>query len=255
MPTSAPAALTPNVTRSEVVVHAPSLRLNEPTPVAPLPWSSSSHSDTEVPVVLGRSEPVTSTPFAPVAAPVRLDAREELRIITVPRLDRPKTLLTGGPAIRLRSEAAAASAPPDRMRAPQTALAVAASAHTRAEFAPDERVAASPHHHELVMHAGDETRAEAPSVELAQMRLAGVEPARLLTALDRGASTRRATARELGESSPLERVVQVRIGTVEIHAATIAPVPQTTAPPAAALTLPAGFDDVVSLRTYAPWKW
>ena len=105
------------------------------------------------------------------------------------------------------------------------------------------------------MHAGDETRAEAPSVELAQMRLAGVEPARLLTALDRGASTRRATARELGESSPLERVVQVRIGTVEIHAATIAPVPQTTAPPAAALTLPAGFDDVVSLRTYAPWKW
>jgi len=53
-----------------------------------------------------------------------------------------------------------------------------------------------------------------------------------------------------------ERVVQVRIGAIEIHA----PMPPPAPPAPAAVPLPravprGGFDDFARLRSYAPWEW
>ena len=53
-----------------------------------------------------------------------------------------------------------------------------------------------------------------------------------------------------------DRVVEVRIGAVEIHAASPSEPPQQAVPaPARAERPPTGFDEFVRLRTYAPWQW
>ena len=65
-------------------------------------------------------------------------------------------------------------------------------------------------------------------------------------------------ASPLGTSeSARERVVHVRIGTIDVRGASA---PDAPAPPVATTPAPdarsgSGFDDFVRLRTYVPWQW
>jgi hypothetical protein len=63
-------------------------------------------------------------------------------------------------------------------------------------------------------------------------------------------------ARTVIESRGRGREVDVRIGTIEIHAEPASPAPAPPAPLAGtAVGRPqGGFDDFVRLRTYAPWE-
>jgi hypothetical protein len=65
-----------------------------------------------------------------------------------------------------------------------------------------------------------------------------------------------ASARTVIESRGRGRDVDVRIGTIEIHAEPASPAPAPPAPPATAVAgrPQGGFDDFARLRTYAPWE-
>jgi hypothetical protein len=52
-----------------------------------------------------------------------------------------------------------------------------------------------------------------------------------------------------------ERVVQVRIGTIEIHAPQPSPPAPMAAPMPRSLPRGGGFDEFARLRSYAPWEW
>ncbi len=90
--------------------------------------------------------------------------------------------------------------------------------------------------------SGDESKGTATP------RAKAIEPALRQTHL--------AGARTVIESQGRGREVDVRIGTIEIHAETVSPVAAPPAPLAsAAVGRPqGGFDDFVRLRTYAPWE-
>ena len=57
------------------------------------------------------------------------------------------------------------------------------------------------------------------------------------------------------EASMPERIVHVRIGAVEIHAAPSAEMQAAPGAPVAVAQPSAGFDEFVRLRTYEPWQW
>jgi hypothetical protein len=104
----------------------------------------------------------------------------------------------------------------------------------------------------------------APLVELRSENIHTVErmvelPAAVQTVRPRqGIEVGRAAAPVLGsarlDASIPERIVNVRIGAVEIHAAAVPAVLPASAPSVPAAQPSAGFDEFASLRRYGPWQ-
>jgi hypothetical protein len=216
-----------------VAVPAP---LGEPLPLAAVPPARPG------PPVAPAASP--RTPPAEALGPpgTRVVVGEVSEADAAPRAPLPEVEHLPARRIETRIERAAAPAPPTESRpssidgssplpSPQTPV--------RATGAEDIQV---------VERLIERAPVGEPRVEVAAAPLASaIEPAPTTPPL-----------RSLPDPAP-ERVIQVRIGAIEIHApqpvapaAPLAPSAPATAPPPP----PAGgFDDFASLRSYAPWRW
>ena len=241
--------------------------LIDPVPVAPVPSSATPAPQPAVPAVIAPDSGSASAVAAVHATSVTPVVQRALMPSAAPPSASP-----AAPPIPSPIVTPALPAPP---AAPQTSPRDETRGLLRFPFAvrpaPEEPpVVAQPA--AAAMPSADVEPAPVRSPQLAHMidrvftETRVVEPVPSLSVTTPGTSaaaavlpapTAPAAAAARGADTPVERVVQVRIGAIEIHGAAPAVPAAPASPPAAnasQLSAPGDFDRYTALRSYAPWE-